>query len=58
VLALGIGANSAIFSLVDAALFCSLPVERPEELVRVFATEPQSTGLGDTSYLVNSKRNN
>ena len=50
VLALGIGANSAIFSLVDAALFRALPVERPEELVRVFATEPQSTDLGETSY--------
>jgi hypothetical protein len=50
VLALGIGANSAMFSLVDAALFRALPVLRPEELVRVFATEPQATGLGDTSY--------
>ena len=50
VLALGIGANSAIFSLVDAALFRALPVERPEELVRVFATEPQATALGETSY--------
>ena len=50
VLALGIGANSAIFSLVDAALFRALPVERPDELVRVFATEPQSNTLGGTSY--------
>jgi predicted permease len=50
VLALGIGANSAIFSLVDAALFRSLPVERPAELVRVFATEPQTNQLGGTSY--------
>src|ERR1051325_5123932 len=32
-LALGIGANTAIFSLMDAVLWKSLPVERPEELV-------------------------
>ena len=50
VLALGIGANSAIFSLVDAALFRALPVERPDELVRVFSTQPQGSGLGETSY--------
>jgi predicted permease len=34
-LALGIGANTAIFSLLDAVLLKSLPVHRPEELVRV-----------------------
>jgi predicted permease len=50
VLALGIGANSAIFSLVDAALFRGLPVERPDELVRVFSTEAQSLDLKETSY--------
>jgi predicted permease len=50
VLALGIGANSAMFSLVDAALFRPLPVDRPDELVRVFSTEPQSLDLRETSY--------
>jgi predicted permease len=50
VLALGIGANSAIFSLVDAALFRGLPVERPEELVRVFATQRDNRELSETSY--------
>ena len=32
-LAVGIGANTAIFSLLDALLFRPLPVESPEELV-------------------------
>jgi len=32
-LALGIGANTAIFSLLDAVLIKTLPVERPEQLV-------------------------
>ncbi len=35
-LALGIGANSAIFSLIDQVLLKSLPVERPGELVQLY----------------------
>jgi predicted permease len=34
-MALGIGANTAIFRLVDAVLLRSLPVERPRELLSV-----------------------
>jgi predicted permease len=40
-LALGIGANTAIFSVADALLLKSLPVEKPERLV-VFANWDQA----------------
>ncbi|HLJ76502.1 MAG TPA: ABC transporter permease [Acidobacteriaceae bacterium] len=38
-LALGIGATTAIFTLIDAVLLKSLPVAKPSELVRVGNTE-------------------
>jgi putative ABC transport system permease protein len=34
-LSLGIGANTAIFSVVDAALFHHLPFEKPEQLMEI-----------------------
>ena len=37
-LALGIGANTAIFSLIDSLLLRSLPIQHPEELVEVSHT--------------------
>ncbi|HRQ65296.1 MAG TPA: ADOP family duplicated permease, partial [Xanthomonadaceae bacterium] len=39
VLALGIGAATAIFSLTDAVLFRSLPIHAPERVVRVFRVD-------------------
>ena len=39
-LALGIGANTAIFSAVNAIMLRQLPVERPEELITLAAVYP------------------
>ncbi len=38
-LGLGVGVNTAMFSLVDALLFRPLPVQAPEALVDVFTTD-------------------
>jgi predicted permease len=39
-LALGIGANTAVFSLINAALLKMLPVSNPQELVQFFEIHP------------------
>jgi predicted permease len=48
-LALGIGANTALFSLVNSVLLSSLPVRHPEELVVVKCTDPRS-GEADEDF--------
>ena len=39
-LALGIGVNTAVFSLLDQLLLRTLPVERPEEIVYLYSDGP------------------
>jgi predicted permease len=43
-LALGIGANTAIFSLIDTVMLKMLPVQKPEELMVLAITYPKATG--------------
>src|SRR5215218_7942286 len=47
-LALGIGANTAIFTLVNAVMLKSLPVEKPEELVLFSDATGEGTSVEDT----------
>ena len=50
-IALGVGANGAIFSVTDAALLRPLPYRDPDALVHLWSTSPRSlTGRGNSAY--------
>ena len=49
-LALGIGVNTAVFSLLDAAMLRSLPVQHPEQIVDIATREGGGEPHADFSY--------
>jgi putative ABC transport system permease protein len=48
-IALGVGATTAIFSVVDAVILRPLPFREPERLVRIYSTSPTTTPSDEVS---------
>ena len=55
-LALGIGANTAIFTVVNTIFLHPLPVDNPDHLMGIFTTDQRNRG-GLSSYLPTSQPN-
>jgi macrolide transport system ATP-binding/permease protein len=49
-LGLGIGANTAIFSLLDALLLTPMPVAQPDRIAAIYTSDFSSTKYGSSSY--------
>ncbi|HEV3198449.1 MAG TPA: ABC transporter permease [Bryobacteraceae bacterium] len=49
-LALGIGANTAVFSLINTVMLRSLPVAHPDQLIRLDRVYQNRQGVGNFSY--------
>lgn len=49
-LGLGIGGNTAIFSLLDALLLTPMPVAQPERITAIYTSDFSSTRYGASSY--------